>query len=121
MPPSTTPVSPTVTCSTRTSPLMVPSTWISPPPEMSPSNTMSAPMLDVPFWGLGAGAERGGSVCGADDICGAGCGPDWGAGVGVGCPGCGWLEFGLLNIVAGLHETEWVLGSAVHPHFVVQM
>jgi hypothetical protein len=46
---------------------------------------MSAPMLDEPFWARGPGAERGGSGCGAVDACdGPGCGPDWGAGVGLG-------------------------------------
>src|ERR1700723_2033234 len=121
MPPSTAPPSPTVTCSMRTSPLMVPSTWISPPPEMSPSSTMSPPMIDEPFGGRGAG--RAGS--GADAVV---AGAAWGVAVAAGCGdgdvdgdvaapgvvgvvGCGVLEFGLLNIVTGLYEAEGVFGA----------
>src|SRR6185437_9304796 len=60
------------------------------------------------------GAGLGGS--GAAAVCG---GVDGGvAPVGV---GCGVLELGLLNIVAGLHKSEGVLGTAVHPHLVVQV
>src|SRR5579872_2257050 len=123
MPPSTAPPSPTVTCSTRTSPLIVPSTWISPPPEMSPSSTMSPPIIDEPFGGRGAG--RAGSGVGAAMV-GAGDGAAVGCGVGVapgvaGVVGCGVLEFGLLNIVTGLYEAEGVFGAAVNPHFVVQV
>src|SRR5580698_1174452 len=105
MPPSTVPPSPTVTCSTRMSPLIVPSTWISPPPEMSPSSSMSPPMIDEPFGGRGAGAGVGAGVA---------------PGV-AGVAGCGVLEPVLLNIVAGLYEAEWVLGAAVDPHFIVQV
>src|ERR1700722_13940216 len=120
MPPSMTPPSPTVTCSTRTSPLMVPSTWISPPPEISPSSTMSPPMIDEPFGGRGAG--RAGSGAAVDTV-GAACGAAVGCGDGVapgvaGAPGCGVLEFGLLNIITGLYEAEGVFGAAVDPHFV---
>src|SRR5580658_9167536 len=105
MPPSTAPPSPTVTCSTRTSPLIVPSTWISPPPEISPSSTMSPPMIEEPFGGRGAGRAGSGAavtVVGEADgvvvICGEGVAP----GV-AGVAGCGVLEFGLLNIVTGLY------------------
>src|SRR5579871_5635606 len=112
MPPSTTPPSPTVTCSTRMSPLTVPSTWISPPPEMSPSSTMSAPMVDEPFGGRaatrgGSGAAMGAAALGAG--AGVGCGAADGGVVAPGV-GCGVLELFLLNIVAGLYETEGVFG-----------
>src|SRR5580658_176971 len=116
MPPSTTPPSPTVTCSMRTSPLILPSTWISPPPEMSPSITMSAPMIDGALGARGAawridsddgagaalGAVEGAVVWGVEGVAEP---------VGVE-PGWGVLELGLLNIVAGLYETEGVLGTA---------
>src|SRR5262249_44310125 len=119
MPPSTAPPSPTVTCSTFTSPLMTPSIWISPPPEMSPSNVMSAPISEAPR--CGRTADRGASAraaSGAAAPCVAGCGVE---GVAGAAPGCWGLEPGLLNIVAGLYETEGVLGAAVHPHLVVKV
>src|SRR5580692_6096421 len=44
------------------------------------------------------------------------------AGCGVaGVFGWGVLEVGLLNIIAGLYETEGVLSGAVDPHFIVQV
>ncbi len=80
-------------------------------------------MIDEPFGGRGAG--RAGSGVGAAMV-GAGVGAAVGCGVGVapgvaGVPGCGVLEFGLLNIVTGLYEAEGVFGAAVNPHFVVQV
>src|ERR1700677_2460692 len=117
MPPSTWPPSPTVTCSTRTSPLTLPSIWSSPPLETLPSGVISAPMTEEPLPEAGRGADRGGSECDAGAVAGAaGCGV--GAGVGHGWLGCGVLEFGLLNIVAGLYEAHGVLGTSVDPHFV---
>src|SRR5471030_1286783 len=98
-----------VTRSQRTSPLMAPSTCSSPPPVMLSSRVMSAAISEAAFcarcWGV---RSAGSPVC----VIGSGF---WGAG------GAGGGLFGLLNIVAGLHETQWVLGAAVHPHFIVQM
>src|SRR5580704_807066 len=118
MPPSTWPPSPTVTCSTRTSPFTVPSIWISPPPEILPSSTMSAAIREVTLGPrAGAGRAEVSSVGAGAGAAAAGCGA---AGVAAGWPPVGVLV-GLLNIIAGLYETEGVLGAAVDPHFIVQV
>jgi len=79
-------------------------------------------MIEEPFGRRGAG--RGGS--GAAALVGAACGVLAGCGAGValgvvGVPGCGVLEFGLLNIITGLYEAERVFRAAIHPRFVVQV
>ena len=80
-------------------------------------------MIDEPFGGRGAGRAGSGAVVlmvGAVEAVGVGCGAGVAPGV-AGVPGCGVLEFGLLNIVTGLYEAEGVFGAAVDPHFVVQV
>ena len=80
-------------------------------------------MIDEPFGGRGAGRAGSGAAvvtvgaaCGVAVVCGEGVTP----GV-AGAPGCGVLEFGLLNIITGLYEAERVFGPAIHPRFVVQV
>src|SRR5579871_5159809 len=108
MPPSTVPPSPTVTFSTRTSPLIVPSIWTSPPPVMLPSRVMSLAISDASFWARGAiAADRAASgVAGAGSTL-----------VGAGAPGVGGVGLFevLLNIVAGPYEAEGILSAAVDP------
>jgi len=81
-------------------------------------------MIDEPLGRRGAArAGSGAADAGlAEPVWGvlAGCGV--GAALGVaGAPGCGVLEFCLLNIITGLYEAEGVFGAAVDPHFVVQV
>ena len=77
-------------------------------------------MIEGAFAGRGAAAWRGGSGADVGAAFWGGCGgvAPVGADVDV---GWGVLELVLLNIVAGLHKSEGVLGTAVHPHFVVQV
>ena len=83
-------------------------------------------MIEEPLGGRGAGravsgaAALTGATGGVLADCGAGCGAVVAPGD-AGVAGCGVLEFGLLNIVAGLYESQGVLGTAVHPHLVVQV
>src|SRR5690606_20735273 len=112
---STTPVSPMTRRPTRTSPFTLPSICNSPLPLMLPSKRMSEASRDeaLPDW---AGAPAGAA---AARLAAPGEVRSGRSGIGT---GAGWGRvLALLNMVSGSHETCGVLGTAVHPHFVMQM
>src|SRR5260221_11202060 len=118
MPPSTWPQSPTVTRSTRTSPLITPSTWISPPPEMLPSSVISLAISEASFWprrpGVGVADAEGEGAAGRGSLGTAGA-SGFAGGAGPG----GGLVVVLLNLIAGLHKAHGGLGAAIHPRLGV--